>query len=523
MNKEDGAQKFEILPERQAKIVGLFSSNPDWDIHSYCKPSSSQDDTVYCICRSNDTSRFMIGCDHCNEWYHGDCVGVTEKESKQILKYFCEHCKAIDSSLVTQCKEKKVKDVHLIDKKKVKSEKKGRNVRRCGECIACYRVEDCGRCDFCKDMRKFGGPNKIRQKCRQRQCLNFVLKDANLSHDLTEDDDELFEPKKKVSRKKSPSKSPRSKKSDKHKKHSQRSEHRRHRHRDKRHSRRSSRNKEDDVLRQCYGPQCEKATLPGSKYCSDECGIKLAMNRIFHILPQRIQQRNSSQCAADETNKKELELIRDKQVKARRLLTDLDRRAQDLESLIIFAKRTSVADDLDCNDGDEEVDISFYCVTCGLPMGSKPALRHMEKCFNKYESQTSFGSIYKTRIEGSYNVFCDAYNPQQGTYCKRLKVLCPEHIKEPKISDDEVCGCPLVTDVFKTTGEFCRIAKKKCNKHYCWEKLRRAEIDMDRVRQWLILDELFEQERNIRLAMSNRAGVLGLMLHSTVPENSSNS
>lgn len=46
-----------------------------------------------------------------------------------------------------------------------------------------------------------------------------------------------------------------------------------------------------------------------------------------------------------------------------------------------------------------------------------------------------------------------------------------------------MCGCPLVTDVFKETGEFCRITRKKCNKHYCWEKLRRAEIDMDRVRQ----------------------------------------
>lgn len=25
-----------------------------------------------------------------------------------------------------------------------------------------------------QDMKKFGGPNKIRQKCRLRQCKNFV-------------------------------------------------------------------------------------------------------------------------------------------------------------------------------------------------------------------------------------------------------------------------------------------------------------------------------------------------------------
>lgn len=51
-----------------------------------------------------------------------------------------------------------------------------------------------------------------------------------------------------------------------------------------------------------------------------------------------------------------------------------------------------------------------------------------------------------------------------------------------QIPADEVCGCPLVKDVFEPTGEFCRLPKRKCNKHYCWEKLRRAEVDLERVR-----------------------------------------
>ena len=54
-------------------------------------------------------------------------------------------------------------------------------------------------------------------------------------------------------------------------------------------------------------------------------------------------------------------------------------------------------------------------------------------CLLQFESQTSFGSHYKTRIEGD-SMFCDFYNAQQRTYCKRLKVLCPEHLKEPKVS-----------------------------------------------------------------------------------------
>lgn len=75
------------------------------------------------------------------------------------------------------------------------------------------------------------------------------------------------------------------------------------------------------------------------------------------------------------------------------------------------------------------------------------------------------------------NMFCDFYNPVNRTYCKRLRVLCPEHCKDPKISEHDVCGCPLVTNVFSPTGEFCRAPKKSCTKHYVWEKLRRAEVN----------------------------------------------
>ena len=51
-----------------------------------------------------------------------------------------------------------------------------------------------------------------------------------------------------------------------------------------------------------------------------------------------------------------------------------------------------------------------------------------------------------------------------------------------QVGDKEVCGCPLVADVFKDTGEYCPLPKRKCTKHHNWEKLRRAEIDLERVR-----------------------------------------
>lgn len=37
------------------------------------------------------------------------------------------------------------------------------------------------------------------------------------------------------------------------------------------------------AVRQCFGPQCVKAARPNSKYCSDECGLKLAEARIYSV------------------------------------------------------------------------------------------------------------------------------------------------------------------------------------------------------------------------------------------------
>ena len=37
-------------------------------------------------------------------------------------------------------------------------------------------------------------------------------------------------------------------------------------------------------------------------------------------------------------------------------------------------------------------------------------------------------------------------------------------------------------DLFSPNGEYCRVKKKECNSHYCWEKLKRGELDMERVR-----------------------------------------
>ena len=48
-----------------------------------------------------------------------------------------------------------------------------------------------------------------------------------------------------------------------------------------------------------------------------------------------------------------------------------------------------------------------------------------------------------------------------------------------QVKATDVCGCPLHNSLVTTA--MCREPKKTCYKHFCWEKLRRAEIDLARL------------------------------------------
>ena len=37
--------------------------------------------------------RFYVGCDLCNDWFHGDCVGITEGMAEEIDEFICKECR----------------------------------------------------------------------------------------------------------------------------------------------------------------------------------------------------------------------------------------------------------------------------------------------------------------------------------------------------------------------------------------------------------------------------------------------
>ena len=47
----------------------------------------------------------------------------------------------------------------------------GKKRSRCGNCIPCT-LQDCGKCTYCLDMKKFGGPGRKKRCCSSIKCSN---------------------------------------------------------------------------------------------------------------------------------------------------------------------------------------------------------------------------------------------------------------------------------------------------------------------------------------------------------------
>ena len=56
------------------------------------EPEQPARDKVYCTCRKEDTGRPMVQCDQCWDWFHCDCMGITEAEAKKKKIFECPDC-----------------------------------------------------------------------------------------------------------------------------------------------------------------------------------------------------------------------------------------------------------------------------------------------------------------------------------------------------------------------------------------------------------------------------------------------
>ena len=111
-------------------------------------------------------------CGMCDQCKRGDC-GV------------CNHCKDMtkfggSGKSKQACKERKCNNMAVKEKEDSSSETDEPVVEKC-------KRGDCGVCNHCKDMTKFGGSGKSKQACKERKCNNMAVKEKEDSSSETDE------------------------------------------------------------------------------------------------------------------------------------------------------------------------------------------------------------------------------------------------------------------------------------------------------------------------------------------------
>lgn len=69
--------------------------------------SDKEDDKLYCVCKTQyDEDRMMIACDRCDEWYHTQCVNVSDVEIDLVDQFMCPPCAKRNPELRTTWKRR---------------------------------------------------------------------------------------------------------------------------------------------------------------------------------------------------------------------------------------------------------------------------------------------------------------------------------------------------------------------------------------------------------------------------------
>ncbi|KAF2476828.1 uncharacterized protein BDR25DRAFT_299994 [Lindgomyces ingoldianus] len=105
--------------------VAESSPAPDHSSQAHAsddEADSSDDNTLYCICRKPDNHTWMIGCDGgCDDWFHGACVNMLQVDEKLVDKFICPNCEAVGRGQTTwkaMCRREGCGNPAIIEKGK---------------------------------------------------------------------------------------------------------------------------------------------------------------------------------------------------------------------------------------------------------------------------------------------------------------------------------------------------------------------------------------------------------------------
>ena len=87
----------------------------------------------------------MIGCDGCEEWYHGPCVGISQEQGDKLDKYVCVRCSTLrvykdNATTVAAILRKWTSAKNLSKARAADSQRYGRKVRKAEQDIVKART-----------------------------------------------------------------------------------------------------------------------------------------------------------------------------------------------------------------------------------------------------------------------------------------------------------------------------------------------------------------------------------------------
>lgn len=75
----------------------LDNEEDDVVICEWGTTQTDEDVNVFCLCRQPEDERFMVCCDKCDEWFHAECINMSEEEIETYmddpdLEFICQLC-----------------------------------------------------------------------------------------------------------------------------------------------------------------------------------------------------------------------------------------------------------------------------------------------------------------------------------------------------------------------------------------------------------------------------------------------
>lgn len=86
--------------KKQSDTASTTQDEPDHDHNT--EELDESDNGPYCICRGPDDHRFMIACDICEDWFHGECVDIDKDVGENLIhRFVCPNCRDESKKIVS--------------------------------------------------------------------------------------------------------------------------------------------------------------------------------------------------------------------------------------------------------------------------------------------------------------------------------------------------------------------------------------------------------------------------------------